>query len=241
MLSPLTVLKRYWGYESFRPLQREIIDAVLAGNDVLGILPTGGGKSITYQVPALLKDGITIVVSPLIALMNDQVQSLRKKGIPAAAIHAGQSLKKRSEILHKAYRKEIKLLYVSPERFALSDYPWYESLPVALIAIDEAHCISQWGHDFRPAYKKLSLLREAFPEVPVIALTATATPHVKQDIINTLKFKKGYKVFETSVYKENLSISVISASWWYEHLLVVLKNLKGGSALVYVRSRLKTE
>ncbi len=241
MLSPLTVLKRYWGYESFRPLQREIIDAVLAGNDVLAILPTGGGKSITYQVPALLKDGITIVVSPLIALMNDQVQSLLKKGIPAAAIHAGQSFKKRSEILHKAYRKEIKLLYVSPERFVLSDHPWYKSLPVDLIAIDEAHCISQWGHDFRPAYKKLSLLREAFPMVPIIALTATATPHVKQDIINTLKFREGYKVFETSVYKENLSISVVSSSWWYEHLLAVLKNLKSGSALVYTRSRSKTE
>jgi len=240
LLSPLTVLKRYWSYESFRPLQREIIDAVLAGHDVLGILPTGGGKSITYQVPALLKDGITIVVSPLI-VMNDQVQSLKKKGIPAAAIHAGQSLKKRSEILHKAYRKEIKLLYVSPERFALSDYPWYENLPIDLIAIDEAHCISQWGHDFRPAYKKLSLLREAFPKVPIIALTATATPLVKQDIINTLTFREGYKVFETSVYKENLSISVVSSSWWYEHLLAVLKNLKSGGALVYARSRTKTE
>ncbi|NPA34862.1 MAG: RecQ family ATP-dependent DNA helicase, partial [Chlorobi bacterium] len=173
--------------------------------------------------------------------MNDQVQSLKKKGIPAAAIHAGQSLKKRSEILHKAYRKEIKLLYVSPERFALSDYPWYENLPIDLIAIDEAHCISQWGHDFRPAYKKLSLLREAFPKVPIIALTATATPLVKQDIINTLTFREGYKVFETSVYKENLSISVVSSSWWYEHLLAVLKNLKSGGALVYARSRTKTE
>lgn len=241
MLSPLTVLKRYWGYESFRPLQREIIDAVLEGKDVLGILPTGGGKSITYQVPALLKDGITIVVSPLVALMNDQVHNLQKRGIPAAALHAGQSSRKRAEILYKAYHREIKLLYVSPERFVVSGEPWYATLPVDLIAIDEAHCISQWGHDFRPAYKKLTLLREAFPDVPVIALTATATPHVKQDIIETLKFREGYKIFETSVYKPNLSISVINAPWWYEHLLFVLRNLREGSALVYTRSRAKTE
>ena len=182
------ILKQYWGYQNFRPLQEDIINSVLDGKDTLALLPTGGGKSICFQVPAMAKDGICLVVSPLIALMKDQVESLKKKGIPALAIYSGMSFIEIKKTLQNAAYGNYKFLYVSPER--LETNLFLEMLPamnINLLAVDEAHCISQWGYDFRPPYVRIAALRELLPDVPVLALTASATSIVQDDICDKLK------------------------------------------------------
>src|SRR2546423_1358994 len=182
------ILKKYWGYDNFRPLQEEIISSILDGNDTLALLPTGGGKSICFQIPALIKDGLCLVVSPLIALMKDQVENLKKKNIPALSIYSGMTLIEVRKTLNNAINGNFKFLYVSPERLESKLFLEYlPALPVNLIAVDEAHCISQWGYDFRPTYLRISNLREQSREIPVLALTASATREVQIDICSKLK------------------------------------------------------
>jgi len=191
-----SILLKYWGYDNFRPGQKDIVDQIHDGKDVLALLPTGGGKSICFQVPALLKQGLTLVISPLIALMKDQVQNLQKKGIPALAIYAGMSYRDIDRLLDNCVYGEIKFLYLSPERL-VSDLAIarIRQMKVNLIAVDEAHCISQWGYDFRPPYLEIAKIREFFPKIPVLALTATATPEVVSDIQEKLAFKEA-QVFQ---------------------------------------------
>ncbi|MCX6268519.1 MAG: RecQ family ATP-dependent DNA helicase [Bacteroidetes bacterium] len=197
------ILLKYWGFSSFRPLQEEIIQSVLDGNDTLALLPTGGGKSLCFQVPALAKDGICLVVSPLIALMKDQVDNLKRRGIPAAAIYSGMHADEIRIILDNCCYGNTKLLYVSPER--LKSDKMLEALKrmkVNLIAVDEAHCVSQWGYDFRPPYLQIAEIRQIIPGIPVMALTATATPKVVKDIQRRLAFKKE-KVFQKSFERKS--------------------------------------
>lgn len=203
----LGVLKRFFGYDSFRPQQQEIITAVCSGRDCEVLMPTGGGKSICYQVPALVLPGVCIVVSPLIALMNDQVMNLQSCGIPAASLHSNQTEAENIEIIHRLMRSEVKILYVSPERLMLEIENWVGKIDVSLFAIDEAHCISQWGHDFRPEYTQLHRIKELFPSVPVIALTATADKLTRADIIEQLRLKNP-AVFISSFDRPNLYLSV---------------------------------
>ena len=184
------ILKRYWGFNSFRPLQREIIESVLAGNDTLALLPTGAGKSICYQLPALAQDGLCLVITPLIALMKDQVDGLKRKGIPALMIHSGMSARDVKKTLQNATTDYFKFLYVSPERLETSLFKEYlPALSIQLIAVDEAHCISQWGYDFRPSYLRIAELRNELPEIPFLAVTASATREVQKDILNQLHFR----------------------------------------------------
>src|SRR4026208_1835735 len=181
------ILKQYWGFDSFRPLQEDIINSVLNGKDTLAIMPTGGGKSLCYQVPAMAKEGTCLVISPLIALMKDQVQNLRKKNITAFAIYSGMSRKEVINTLKAASESNCKFLYVSPERLETALFKEYlPGLAIQLIAVDEAHCISQWGYDFRPPYLRIAALREELPDVPVLALTASATVEVQKDICEKL-------------------------------------------------------
>jgi ATP-dependent DNA helicase RecQ len=182
------ILQEYWGYNQFRDLQQDIIESALSGHDTLALLPTGSGKSVCYQVPALMKDGICLVISPLIALMKDQVQQLQKRGISALAIHTGMSYKEMMKTLDLALNGKVKLLYLSPERIRTKVFQEFlPALPINLVAVDEAHCVSQWGYDFRPSYLQLASLRESLPETPFLALTASATPLVQQDIIDRLR------------------------------------------------------
>src|SRR4051812_48369899 len=184
------ILSRFWGYDSFRPLQEDIIQSILAGKDTLAILPTGGGKSICFQVPAMTMEGICIVISPLIALMKDQVENLRKRDIPALLIHSGMKRPDVVRTLKNATHDYFKFLYVSPERLETNLFKEYlPGLNVNLIAVDEAHCISQWGYDFRPSYLRIAALMEELPNVPVLALTASATPEVQKDICAKLELK----------------------------------------------------
>lgn len=234
------ILKKYWGYEHFRPLQEDIIQSVAKGNDTLGLLPTGGGKSITFQVPALAKEGICLVVTPLIALMKDQVENLKKRGIKALAIHSGLTPREVLIAYDNAIYGDFKFLYLSPER--LSTELFVAKLPhlnVNLLAIDEAHCISQWGYDFRPSYLKISDVRELLPNVPVLAITATATPHVAKDIQEKLLFKKE-NLFQKSFERENLTYVVRNTENKEKELLKIL-NAVNDSAIVYVRNRRKTK
>ncbi|MBQ1408922.1 MAG: RecQ family ATP-dependent DNA helicase [Bacteroidales bacterium] len=232
-------LKKYWGYDSFRPLQREIIDSVLAGNDTMTLLPTGGGKSICYQLPALMKDGITLVVSPLIALMKDQVTQLRSKHITAAAIYSGLHQHEIEAILNNCVFGKIKILYVSPERLQSRTFVDHlRQMPLSLLAVDEAHCISQWGYDFRPPYLEISSVRQYHPDVPIIALTATATPEVVSDIERQLQFRNT-RLFQSSFSRPNLSYSVRRCDDKQGLLLRIIKNV-GGSGIVYVRNRRRT-
>jgi ATP-dependent DNA helicase RecQ len=192
------ILKKYWGFDEFRPLQKEIIESVLNGNDTLAILPTGGGKSICFQIPALAKTGICLVISPLIALMKDQVENLKRKGIPSLMIHSGMTRKDVIRILKNASGDYFKFLYVSTERLETSLFKEFlPAISVNLIAVDEAHCISQWGYDFRPPYLKIAELRKEIPTVPILALTASATIEVQNDIIQNLLFK------ERIIYKQS--------------------------------------
>ena len=186
--SPLTILKQYWGYDSFRPLQEDVINSVLDGKDTLALMPTGGGKSLCYQIPGLAKEGLCLVISPLIALMKDQVENLRKKNITAYAIYSGMTRKEVINVLKVAAQSNCKFLYVSPERLETSLFKEYlPALDINLIAVDEAHCISQWGYDFRPPYLRITALREEVPNVPVLALTASATIEVQNDICGKLE------------------------------------------------------
>lgn len=233
------VLTQYWGFSQFRPLQEDIIRSVMEGKDTLALLPTGGGKSICFQVPALAKPGLCLVISPLIALMKDQEQQLKEKGIRAVAITSGM---KKSEVelaLNNCIVGDFKFLYVSPERLASSLFrEALLQMPLNLIAVDEAHCISQWGYDFRPPYLQIAEIRIAFPKIPVLALTASATPEVQKDICEQLHFAN-YNVFAKSFARPNLSYLVRLTENKFDHLLKVLKNIPGTS-IVYVRNRRKT-
>ncbi len=233
------ILKQYWGFDNFRPLQDEIVQSVLEGKDTLALLPTGGGKSICFQVPAMLMDGICIVVSPLIALMKDQVENLKSRGIQAIAIYAGMGKREIDILLDNCIYGNIKFLYLSPERL-LSEIVRIRIsyMNVSLIAIDEAHCISQWGYDFRPPYLKIKELREIHPDRPILALTATATTFVREDIIKKLELKDP-QVFVKSFARRNLSYVVFDLEDKHKKLLAITKNVKG-SGLVYVRNRRET-
>ncbi|MDE6160804.1 MAG: RecQ family ATP-dependent DNA helicase, partial [Muribaculaceae bacterium] len=203
----LALLRRFYGYSSFRPGQAEIIDAVVSGRDTVALMPTGGGKSLCYQLPALMSDGLCIVVSPLIALMDDQVAALMANGIPAAAAHSNRPEAEVREALEQARLGRVKLLYTSPERFVADVQAWSRTLPVRLIAIDEAHCISQWGHDFRPVYTELSAVKRLMPGMPVIALTATADRLTRDDIVHQLALHDPFS-WVGSFDRPNISIEV---------------------------------
>lgn len=237
----IEILKKYWGFDSFRPLQQNIIDAVSNKKDVLALLPTGGGKSICFQVPALMNEGICIVVSPLIALMKDQVENLKNKGINALLIHSGMSFIEVKRTLQNAAFGNYKFLYVSPERLQTDLFE--EFLPAikpTLIAIDEAHCISQWGYDFRPSYLNIANLRNQLPDVPIIALTASATLDVQKDICEKLSFRKNAEVFQQSFDRPNLSYSVVQPASKHNELINILKKTSG-SSIVYCKSRKQTQ
>ncbi|MGB1241763.1 MAG: RecQ family ATP-dependent DNA helicase [Chitinophagales bacterium] len=234
------ILKKYWGYSSFRPLQEDIINAVLQGHDTLALMPTGGGKSICFQVPAMAQEGVCLVVSPLIALMKDQVYNLRKRNISAAAIFSGMTKTEIERTLDNCAYGNTKFLYLSPERLQSELFrARLSNLNVSLLAIDEAHCISQWGYDFRPPYLQIAETRELLPDIPVLALTATATKQVQEDIQEKLAFRGG-KVFEKSFTRSNLSYSVFFEEDKIKKLLQILQNVPG-TGIVYVRSRKKTK
>lgn len=238
-MSAREVLTKYWGFYNFRPLQEEVIESVLGGHDTLALFPTGGGKSLCYQVPALAQEGLTLVVSPLIALMRDQVAALRQRNIKADAIYAGLHPDEMHMIYSNAIHGGTKLLYVSPERLKTDSFR--DNLPyldINLLAVDEAHCISQWGYDFRPPYREIAEIREYVPKVPVMALTATATPEVVEDIQRQLHFKSG-KVFRKSFARDNLTYVVLEEEDKLRRIGRIIKNV-GGTGVVYVRSRKKT-
>ncbi len=240
LYTPLEVLRKYWKYSSFRPPQDAVIDSVLKGNDTVALLPTGGGKSICYQVPALLLPGLTLVISPLVALMRDQVAALRRRHIPAAALHAGLSEPERERVYDACADGRIKLLYVSPERLRRQDFLSRLSYwRVSLTAVDEAHCISQWGHDFRPAYRKIARLRETLPEVPLLAVTATATPETRKDIIERLGMQAP-QVFQADMERKNIILAVRPTANKISKAIEILRKVSG-SAIIYLRSRRRTE
>lgn len=236
-----SILNQYWGYPSFRPLQEEIVDSVMEGKDTLALLPTGGGKSICFQVPAMAMDGICLVITPLIALMKDQVAHLVEKGIPADAIYSGMHADELELAYNQAVYGRLKFLYVSPER--LQTAPFIEALKrmkVCLLAVDESHCISQWGYDFRPPYLKIAEIRPYIPKTPVLALTATATAKVVEDI----QFRLGFKVnnvFQSSFERKNLTYNVLHEADKYGILYRKLNAMTEGSAIVYVRNRKRTQ
>lgn len=240
MSSPLSILKKYWKYNSFRPVQLNIIESVINGFDTFALLPTGGGKSICFQVPALMSEGICIVISPLIALMKDQVAQLNKRNIAAIAIHSGLNFREVLMAFESAESGLYKFVYVSPERLQTKMFKSFlQSIKVSLIAVDEAHCISQWGYDFRPAYLQISKLRKYCPSVPVIALTASATPLVQKDIIDKLLFKE-HKLFKQSFVRLNLSYSVFKVDSKINKITEILKNVSG-SSIIYCKSRRLTK
>ncbi|MCK4745227.1 DNA helicase RecQ [Candidatus Parcubacteria bacterium] len=235
------LLKTYFGYDSFRPLQEEIINNVLEGKDTFALMPTGGGKSLCYQLPALKFKGLTLVVSPLIALMKDQVDALKTNGISAEFINSSLTPVEILQIQKKAAGGKIKILYVAPERLALESFQKFlKSVSVKLIAIDEAHCISEWGHDFRPDYRALKLLKKQFPKVPIIALTATATPKVQKDIVNQLSLDNP-KIFISSFDRKNLTMRVVEKQGAFGKLLSLVKKYKSESSIIYCFSRKETE
>ena len=230
------LLKQYWGYDSFRGIQLQIIKSICAGHDTLGLMPTGGGKSITFQVPALAQEGVCIVITPLIALMKDQVQHLKARGIRAAAIYSGMTHNEIVQTLEDAVYGGIKLLYVSPERLASDIFQIkLKHMKVSFITVDEAHCISQWGYDFRPSYLQIAQIRDFVPDAPLLALTATATPEVVTDIQHQLKFKTE-NVFRMSFVRKNLAYVVRETEDKAAQLVHILRSMPG-SAIVYVRSR----
>ncbi len=240
MQQPLEILKKYWGFDAFRPLQLEIIESAIAKKDTLALLPTGGGKSICFQVPALCQEGICVVVSPLIALMKDQVQNLKKRGIAAAAIYSGMHYNEIDRILDNCIYGELKFLYLSPERLTNEmARERIRKMNVNLLAVDEAHCISQWGYDFRPSYLNISEIKEILPDVPMMALTATATKEVVVDIQDKLHFKNP-AIFNKSFARENLAYVVLQEENKLTKLLSIVKNVKG-SGVVYVRNRKRTK
>ncbi len=241
MVKTIDILKKYWGYDIFRPLQEDIISSVLDGKDTLALLPTGGGKSICFQVPALVKEGLCLVISPLIALMKDQVESLKKKNIPALSIYSGMSFFEVKRTLENAVHGNFKFLYVSPERLETNLFLEYlPGMHINLIAVDEAHCVSQWGYDFRPPYLRIAVLREHLPDTLILALTASATKEVQDDICDKLAFKNDHKRFQKSFERPNLSYSVFSPSSKQNKLIEIFKNVQG-SGIVYCKSRKRTK
>lgn len=237
---PVQVLQEFWGYESFRPLQEQIINSVLEGNDTLALLPTGGGKSICFQVPQLMKEGLALVISPLVALMKDQVQNLADRGIKAISIHSGMSRREVDMALNNAaYDEQVKFLYVSPERLATNLFSSYLNvLPISTIVVDEAHCISQWGYDFRPDYLQIGQIRERV-DAPVLALTATATPQVCEDIMDKLAFRDRV-LFKSDFERANLNYIVRESADKMGQLLSVCRGVPG-TGIVYMRNRAKCE
>ena len=239
MVDKRSLLKRYWGHDSFRPQQEEIIDSVLAGNDTLVLLPTGGGKSICYQLPALLMDGICLVVSPLIALMKDQVQHLAERKLKAACIVSGMSAAETTAVLNNCIAGAIKYLYVSPERLRQRMFiEHFRQMKICMIAVDEAHCVSQWGYDFRPPYLQIAEIRKYHAEAPLMALTATATPDVVDDIELRLQMRGRHR-FQSSFARDNLSYIVVHDDDKTTRLLRFIRSI-GGSGIVYTRSRRNT-
>ncbi|MBE6284604.1 MAG: RecQ family ATP-dependent DNA helicase [Mediterranea massiliensis] len=234
------ILKQYWGYDSFRGIQQEIIESIGSGKDTLGLMPTGGGKSITFQVPALAKEGLCLVITPLIALMKDQVQNLKRRGIRALAIYSGMNRQDIVTTLENCIFGNYKFLYISPERLDSELFQTkLKKMNVSMITVDESHCISQWGYDFRPAYLKIADIRQLLPNVPILALTATATPEVVSDIQARLGFKQE-NVFRMSFERKNLAYVVRNTDNKSDELLYILRKMSG-SAIVYVRNRRKTK
>lgn len=235
------VLQKYFGYTSFLPLQKEIIKDILQKNDVFVLMPTGGGKSLCYQIPSLLLDGVTIVVSPLIALMKDQVDGLKANGISAAYINSSLSFEQIKQIKSELLEKRISILYVAPERIVLPDFlSFLQNLNINLIAIDEAHCISEWGHDFRPGYRQLKLLKEHLPKIPLIAMTATAISEVQEDIITQLKLENP-KCYKASLNRDNLFYQIKPKDTAYQQLLQYLEDHNKDSGIIYCQSRKDTD
>ena len=232
----LHILKKYWGYDSFREPQEAVIKSVLEGNDTLALIPTGGGKSITFQVPAMMKEGICIVVSPLIALMTDQIEALKQKNIKALSLSGALSYSELDRLLNNAFYGQYKFLYLSPERLKHELVRTYlKALPINLIVIDEAHCVSHWGNDFRPAYLHCKWLKETFTEVPVLALTASATPKVQKDLLQLLGIEKA-KVISTSLQRPNIAYKVYEIKEKFPYLFELLHK-SSGSVIIYLRSR----
>lgn len=236
-----TALKETFGFSSFRPLQREIMEESLAGNDILALLPTGGGKSLCYQLPAIVRSGLTIVISPLIALMKDQVDSLLENGVKAAYLNSSLSEDESKDTWRKLHRGEIKILYLSPERLMLDGMlDTLEQLKLEFVAVDEAHCISSWGHDFRPEYRALQAVRTRFPNVPILALTASATERVRSDIVEMLQLRRA-KNFVASFNRPNLSYRIVPRISPIKQILEILDTHRDESGIIYCLSRARTE
>ena len=234
-------LKKYFGYDNFRPLQEQVIQSVMQGEDAIVIMPTGGGKSICYQIPALIMEGVTIVVSPLIALMKDQVEGLRANGVQADFLNSSQSSQEQARVIERISEGKSKLLYVSPEKLLSQDFYYLlMQLKVNLFAVDEAHCISVWGHDFRPEYTKMAYLKKQFPHVPVIALTATADSLTQKDIINQLGLTDP-KRYNSSFDRPNLSLNVAPGKDKFKAILGFLRQRPHQSGIIYCLSRKATE
>ena len=240
-MDPLPLLKQYFGYENFRPRQEEIILHTITGKDSLVLMPTGGGKSLCYQLPALALSGMTVVISPLIALMKDQVDALSSNGIPAAFLNSSLKTEETSRVITDIKAGRTKILYIAPERLATPGFlDFLTSIPLSLIAIDEAHCISEWGHDFRPDYRNLRKLRTHFPAIPIIALTATATERVRKDILGQLKLSDP-RIFVSSFNRPNLTYAVHPKQNTFDKLLQILNRHKGKPVIIYRFSRNDTE
>ncbi len=239
-MDSIDILRKYWGYEQFRKPQDEIIKSILSKRDTVALLPTGGGKSICFQVPALIFEGVCVVISPLIALMKDQVENLRDKNIHAQAVFSGMHPRQIDNIFNNCINGDVKLLYISPERLGLaSTIEYLRQMNISFVAVDEAHCIAQWGHDFRPSYRKIAELRSTIlPDVPFMALTASATPDVLQDIVKNLDFKSP-NIYTKSFKRDNLAYRVLYTEQKFNKLLAAVKNIEG-SGIIYCRTRKMT-
>lgn len=241
-ITPLEILKKYWGYDSFRFKQEEIISSILANRDTLGIMPTGGGKSITYQVPAMMKTGVCVVVEPLISLIKDQIDGLEKVGLKAVSINSLQTSERNDAAINQCYNYRAKFLFVAAERLQDKQFQYHlRNMSISLFVIDEAHCISQWGYRFRPSYLKLGLLRDIRPEIPVLALTASATDKVIQDITDVLQFRNNPSslISKTSSFRPNIHIRIVKTTNKIDKIVLTVKHL-GGSGIVYCNKRADT-